>query len=140
MPSQASGLFLRDMLSTYMSGKTVKAMLVGSGYTFDPDTHEFRSSVTSEVSGTGYTAGGITLSGVTVLALDTANNRVKLDANDADFGVVDLTGVTQIVVYVSTGSAATDRIIGVHTFTAQAPSGVNFTYAWNVDGIGYVSY
>jgi 3D (Asp-Asp-Asp) domain-containing protein len=140
MAAQASGLFLRDMLSTYIGGKTLKAMLVGSGYTFDPGTHEFRSSVTSEVAGTGYTAGGVALTGVTVLALDTANNRVQLDAADADFGTVTLTGVTGLVVYVDTGSAATDRIVGVHTFAAQAPNGVPFTYAWNAAGIGYLTY
>ena len=127
-----SGPFLADMAATYFSGLTLKAMIADAGYTFDKDTHEFRSSVTSEVSGTGYTAGGITLTGVET-GLDTANHRVEYRADDADFGTVTFTDGTQIVVYIDTGSAATDRIIGVHTFTAQSPSGVNFTYAWNDD-------
>ena len=147
MAATFSGNFVEDMAVTYLSGKTVKAMLCGSGYTFDKDTHEFRSSVTSEVTGTGYTAGGITLTGVAA-AQDAANDRVEISAANANFGTLTVTGITQIVTYVSTGAAATDRIISVHTFTAQSPNGVNFTYAWNDDDantgtnglIGYLTY
>lgn len=114
---------------------TVKALLVGSGYTFSKD-HEFRSSITSEVSGTGYTAGGITLSGVTV-TYDATNDRVKVDANDAAFGTVTLTGVVAIITYIAVGSAATDILMSHHSFASQSPNGVPFTYAWYADGIGY---
>lgn len=147
MAATAAGPTIADMVSSYFSGKTVKAMLVGSGWTFDKDAHDFRADVTAEVTGTGYTAGGITLTGVAV-AQDTANDRVEIAADNADFGMLTVTGITQIVTYFSTGSAATDRILSVHTFASQSPSGVNFTYAWNDDDtnpatdgvIGYVSY
>lgn len=132
MAATAAGGFIEDAMDTYLTGKTVKAMLCGAGYTFDKHTHVFRSSVTSEVSGTGYTAGGITLTGVDTQR-DTANSRVEVVADPADFGTVTLTGITQVVNYIDTGNAATDRIIGVHTFAAQAPNGVPFTYAWNDD-------
>lgn len=139
MAATIAGPTVHDMVSDYFSGVTLKAMLAGSGFTFDKDVHNFRDDVTSEVTGTGYTAGGITLSGVTITQ-DTASDRVKLDANDADFGTLTVSGITQIVVYISTGSAATDRIVSVHTFTASSPSGVNFTYQWHANGIGYVTY
>lgn len=139
MAANIAGPTVHDMVSDYFTGVTLKAMLVGSGFTFDKDAHNFRDDVTSEVAGTGYTAGGVTLSGVTVTQ-DAANDRVKLDAADADFGTLTVSGITQIVVYISTGSAATDRIVSVHTFTSASPSGVNFTYAWHADGIGYFSY
>jgi hypothetical protein len=112
---------------------TFKAMLVGSGYTYDAD-HDFRDDVTGEVTGTGYTAGGVSLTGLTT-TYDAATNRVKLDAADASFGTVTLTGITGLVVYVSKGSAATDLLVSFHSFAAQAPSGVPFTYAWGTDGI-----
>jgi hypothetical protein len=147
MAASAAGNFVKDMLSSYLSGKTVKAMLVGSGFVFDKHVHEFRSSVTGEVSGTGYTAGGMTLTGVAA-QLDAANSRVELVANNADFGSLTVTAAAQIITYISTGSAATDRIIGVHTFTPVSPAGVNFTYAWSDDDgnattpglIGYLPY
>lgn len=44
----------------------IKGMIVGSGYTFDQDTHKYKSSVAGEVAGTGYTAGGMTIASVAV--------------------------------------------------------------------------
>ena len=61
MAATANGPTEENVVSSYFSGKTLKVMLVGSGYTYDPDTHAYRDSVTSEVTGTGYTAGGNTL-------------------------------------------------------------------------------
>ena len=139
MAAVAFGPTVQDIVSSWVSGKTFKAMLVGSGYTPDVDAHDFRADVTSEVSGTGYTAGGITLTSVAV-SVDTATNKVKLTAANANFGTLTVTGITGIVVYVSTGSAATDRILSHHSFTNSSPSGVNFTYQWHADGIGTFTY
>lgn len=44
---------------------TIKAMVCSSSYTPDPLTHRYKSSVTNEVTGTGYTAGGATLASKT---------------------------------------------------------------------------
>lgn len=141
MTAQAYGKFVQHVLKGDIDFDTaaLKAMVCGSGYAPDVDAHEFRSSVTSEVSGTGYTAGGVALTGVAV-TLDTTNNRLKIDAADADFGTVTFTAGTQIVVYVNTGSAATDYLMSFHTFTSASPTAANFTYAWHADGIGYFSY
>ena len=147
MAADAAGPTVFDMVSTYLSGKTVKAMLAGSGFVFEKHVHNFRDDVTGEVTGTGYTAGGITLTGVQA-QLDAANSRVEIVADNADFGVLTVTGITQVITYISTGVAANDRIIGVHTFAAQSPNGANFTYQWNDDDanattdgvIGHFSY
>ena len=40
---------------------TFKQLLVTSSYTANKDTHTKRSDVTNEISGTGYTAGGATV-------------------------------------------------------------------------------
>jgi hypothetical protein len=132
MAANAHGPTFADMVSDYLSGQTVKAMLA-AGYTPDKD-HDFRDDVTGEVTGTGYTAGGITLTNVAA-TYDAASDRVKVDADDAEFGTVTLSGVTAVVVYLSTGAAATDRILSTHTFAAQSPSAVPFTYQWAADGI-----
>lgn len=118
----------------------LKAMICTATYVADLDAHEFRSSVTNEVTGTGYTAGGVALTGESV-TIDGAANRVKLDAGDADFGTVTFTDGTQVIVYTDTGNAATDRLISVHAFpTAQSPAGVPFSITWHADGITYGTY
>lgn len=132
MASNAHGPTIADMVGDYLAGQTVKAMLA-AGYVPNKD-HDFRDDVTGEVVGTGYTAGGITLTGVTA-TYDAATDQVKVDGNDAAFGTVDLDGITAIVVYLDTGSAATDRILTAHTFPAESPAGVPFTYEWNAGGI-----
>lgn len=142
MSANAYGKFVEHQLKAdidWDTPPTIKAMICGSGYTPDFDADEYRSDVTSEVSGSGYTAGGITLTGVT-FSLDATNHWVKIDANDADFGTVTFTAGTQLILYISTGSAATDILISRHSFTSASPSGVNFTYAFNANGIGYFAY
>jgi hypothetical protein len=82
---------------------TFKAMLVTSSYTPNKDTHEFRDDVTNEVSGTGYTAGGVA-SAVTVTK-DTANDKVTIQ-----FGAVSWASSTitarGCVYYKSRGGAS----------------------------------
>lgn len=141
MAANAYGKFLQHLAKADIDFDSIalKAMLCTSSYSPNFDTHEFRSDVTNEVSGTGYSAGGISLTSEAI-SLDTTNNRLKIDADDANFGTLTVSGITQLVVYVDTGSSATDLLVSCHTFSSQSPSGVNFTYAFNVDGIGYLSY
>jgi hypothetical protein len=136
MSGSTYGPFWTTVVTAYLSGKTLKAMLVTPDYVFDKD-HAFRSEVTDEVSGTGYSTGGVTLSSVSAV-WDSSAARVKIDANDADFGTVALTNVGGVVAYVSLGSAGTDRIISYYSFVAQDPFGP-FKYAWSADGVGYLS-
>jgi hypothetical protein len=56
---------------------TFKVMLVTSSYTPDKANHAYRSSVTNEVVGTGYTAGGASAGSCTV-AVDTVNHREEI--------------------------------------------------------------
>jgi hypothetical protein len=56
---------------------TINIMLMTSTYTFSA-AHAFRSSITNEVTGTGYTAGGLALASKTA----SAANPCVLSAND----------------------------------------------------------
>jgi hypothetical protein len=92
---------------------TLKCMVVTSGYTPNQNTHVFRSSVTNEVSGSNYTAGGIAF-GADTITMDGSGN-ISVDFDDAaltwtqhasGFG-----NGRRVVVYVDTGSSATDLLV-----------------------------
>ena len=72
MPGFVYGSFLSKALNKEIDVDTdvIKAMLVTSSYTYSA-AHAYKSSITNEVSGTGYTAGGAT---VTCTAPYTAAN------------------------------------------------------------------
>jgi len=80
------GLFFDSLASKKIDLKTdtLKVMLCTSAYTPNQDTHQYKSSVTNEVTGTGYTAGGSTLTAVTV-TYDAATNKLKLDSADSSW-------------------------------------------------------
>lgn len=141
MTARAYGKGIQHLAKADYDWDTIalKAMICTSTYTPNFDTDEFRSSVTGEVSGAGYTAGGVALTSE-LLTLDTTNHRVKMNADAADFGTVTFTGGVQLIVYVDTGSLATDILISNHTFTSQSPSAVPWKYQFHVDGIGYIAY
>lgn len=107
---------------------TFKAMLVTTSYTPDQDSHAFRSDITGEASGTGYTAGGQTLDSITITQNNTSN-RADIDFADETFSTVTVTNVKGYVVYKSTGVAATDILVCYIEFTegAQSTSAGNFT-------------
>lgn len=70
-----------DMLKTLLGGATIKALLVTSGYAFDPD-HSIVDDVvpaSNEMTGTGYSR--LTLSGLAVTQ-DDANDRATFTFDD----------------------------------------------------------
>lgn len=110
---------------------TFKVMLVTSTYTPNKDTHEFRSSVTNEVSASGsYAAGGGT-STVTVTKDDTN------DRPDVSFGNVSFTSATitarAAVIYKSRGGASSaDELVAYVDFTTdQSSTNGTFTVSFS---------
>lgn len=113
---------------------TIKVALVTSSYTPDQDTHEFFSSVTNEVVGTGYTAGGATLAGKAVTA-DNTDNEGVFDADDVVWTTSTITA-RGAVLYKSTGTAGTSALIAYIDFGSDKISTAgSFTIAWNAEGI-----
>lgn len=108
--------------------------LVTSTYTPNIDTHDFFNDVTNEVAGSGYVAGGITLSSTTVI-LDTTGDEAEFDAADITWATSTLTA-RGAVLYRNTGTAATSPLIAYFDFGSdQASSTGNFTIAWNSEGL-----
>ena len=110
--------FYRDLLKgdIDLDTATVKAMLTTNSYTENKD-HARRSEVTNEITATGYTAGGVTITPV-VSAVDTTNDRVTLTLPAASWA--GFTGTARkIEYYVSTGTAANDPLIACVDFGAD---------------------
>lgn len=120
-----------------LEGVTIKAMLVDETYVADMniDTHTRRSDVQAyEVSGDGYTAGGKTLENVSVSQDSTADAAV-FDADDVTWQSATIT-TRGAILYISTGNAANDNLIGFVDFGSNkiADEG-DLTIQWNADGI-----
>lgn len=111
---------------------TFKIILMASGFTFDPDAHEFLDDVSASelANGNGYTTGGATLAGVAVEE-DDANNRANVTWNDpawtASGGSIGPT--PGAIIYKSTGVAGTSTVVGFLDFEGNqtATDGGTFT-------------
>lgn len=113
---------------------TIKVMLVTSVYTPNIATHVFKSDVTNEVTGTGYTAGGTALT-TKVVTQDNTNNLAYFDADDVTWAASTITA-RGAVLYKDTGVATTSPIICYFDFTTdQISSAGNFVITWNAAGI-----
>ena len=116
---------------------TIKVALVTSSYTPNIDTHEDFADVTNEVSGTGYTAGGATLSSKTVTK-DTTNDRGVFDAADVTWSTSNITA-RAAVVYKSTGTPADSWLLCYVDFGSDKVSTAgDFKITWDSDGIFYI--
>jgi hypothetical protein len=108
--------------------------LTTSAFTPNQDTHNFFDDVTNEVSGTGYTAGGVTLAGKTT-AYDTGTNEMRLDANDVSWTTASFTA-RRAVIYKDTGTAGTSPLLGYVDFGGdQTVSSGTFTITWDATGV-----
>jgi hypothetical protein len=134
--SKVYGLSMSSMLNKEINflTDTVKAMLCTSTYVPNQDTHRYKSDVTNEVTGTGYTAGGVTLTTKTAV-YSGASNTLTLDSDDPSWSASSLTA-RFIVFYVSTGTDATSPLIAYADFGADATTvAATFTYQLPATGI-----
>ena len=113
MASLIFNKFLDYLASADISDDTFKVALVTSSYTPDKDTHEHFDDVTNEVSGTGYTAGGNTVTGT--LTLDNANDKLTLEFASTNWTTATITA-RGAVYYSSTGTASTSTLIAFNDF------------------------
>lgn len=111
---------------------TIKIAILDNAATIAQDTDQYWSDQSAnEVSGTGYTAGGITLSSKT-LTYDAASNTVRFKAADVTWTTVTFTNGLYAIIYKSTGTDTTSHLLGWIDFgAAQNPSGVDFTISFD---------
>lgn len=90
------------------------------------DTWVNRTDVTTEITGTGYTAGGIAQA-FTLPALDTTNNRQAVNYTDISAGWTSATfNCAAAVIYVDTGSASTDKLLHMLDLGSQTVTAASF--------------
>lgn len=124
------GLAFQSMLNKEIDydTDTVKAMLVTSAYVPNRDTHRYKSSVTNEAVGTGYTAGGKTLTTKTI-AYTAGSHTLALDCDDLIWTTTTIQA-RYLVFYVSTGTDSTSPLLAYVDFGADVTStGGSFTAA-----------
>ena len=138
MPSKLYGNFLKQALNKEIDwdSDTIKVALLSSSYTPNQDTHDYFDDVsTYEVSGTGYTTGGITLASKTS-TYDGTNNVIVLDAADVTWSSSTITARHAVVYNDSGASAGTKALIGYEDFGSdQSSTNGNFTITWDSTGI-----
>ncbi len=134
------GLGLRDQWGATAADRidwvtdTIKTALTTATYTPAQDTHDFFNDVTNEISGTGYTAGGVTL-GSKTLTYDTGTNETRLDAADAQWTSASFTARIAPT-YKSTGVASTSHLMSYVDFGGdETVASGTFTIQWASSGV-----
>lgn len=135
--SSTNGQTVKKILDAYYSGKTVKAMLLTASYTPDPDNHDFVDDVVAnEASGTGYTAGGQTVT--PTITIDTATNQVRVSFTSPSWTSSSVSA-RYLQLYFDIGTDSQDELITLldngstvtsssSTFTFTISSPLVFTY------------
>jgi len=138
MASKLYGQFLSQALNKEIDWDTdtIKVALLTNAYTPNQDTHNYYDDVSSnEVSGTGYTGGGITLTNKTN-TYNGASNVIVLDADDVTWSSSTITARYAVVYDASPATNATKPLIGYVDFGSdQSSSNGNFTITWDATGI-----
>tara|TARA_B000000565_G_scaffold249866_1_gene221726 strand:+ start:1911 stop:2252 length:342 start_codon:yes stop_codon:yes gene_type:complete len=106
-------------------------MLVTSSYTPDFDTHDYKADVTNEVSGTGYSAGGASLTSVTFTI---SSGSLVWDAADVSWTESTITSAAAAVIYDDT--LTNDPLIAYIDFGGSfSTTSGTFQIQWNASGI-----
>lgn len=112
------------------SADVFKIILMGSGFVYNKDTHEVYADVTGSelATGNGYTAGGVTLAGVSVVEDDT-DDRTEITWNNATWTASggSIGPSRGAIIYDDTTTTPVDAIVGFIDFGSdytQASGGV----------------
>lgn len=130
-----------DTLGLSLESETaVKGLLVLDAYTPNYDTHNFRDDVTAnEASGTGYSAGGNT---VTSTEITLSSGVLTYDAADSSWASSTIADAMGEVGYFARGGADTaDELMWLSDFVSAASSSSGtFTIQRSASGIWTLDY
>lgn len=131
-----------DTAGQSLEAETHKMLLVTDTSTPDFNAHDFRDDVDgasyTEVTGTGYTQGGTT---VTTTEVTLAAQVLTFDAADTVFSTVTIADAMASVFYFNVGTAATDQLILLQDFvTAASATAADFTVQHAGTGLFTLAY
>ncbi len=124
-----------------LDAATWKLALATTTYAPAIDTHDFYDDLTNELgTANGYTAGGVTLSGVAI-TYDTTSDQVRLDFTDPSWTFSASVTFRYGVAYIDTaGAASTDPLMLLLDWgTSQTVSGV-YTITLDATGIFAIDF
>ncbi len=112
---------------------SIKVALCTSTYTPNQAIHSTYNDITNEITGTGYTAGGVALSNK---AVTTATRVTTFDADDASWTNSTLTARYAIIYDDTTAGATNKKLIGYINFGQDyTSSAATFSLVFNTSGI-----
>jgi hypothetical protein len=118
-----------------LESHAIKAVLLDSSHTPDQANHDEYADISADEvsdSGTGYTAGGVALSGVTV----TKSGAVTtLDATDYTFASLTSGAAFRYVALIDDDVAGDPLICLLDPGSEQIPDGGSVILEWNTSGI-----
>lgn len=132
----ASGLYNRVKYNLMkklvdFSADSIKVLLLNNSHSFNPD-HNVNTDVnTNEISGTGYTTGGLALGSQTVTQDDT-NDLAYFDAADATWTTSTFTAYHAVLNDVT---ASNNLIASIDFGGAKSVTSGTFTIQWSANGI-----
>jgi hypothetical protein len=103
-----------------MDTDSFKVLLVTSAYTPDKDTHLKRSSVTNEVTGTNYTAGGA--AATCTVTVDTANDRTDISLGAGSWATSTITARGAVYYKARGGASSADELVAYIDFGSDIVS------------------
>lgn len=115
---------------------TLKVMLCTATYTPDQNNHAYKSSVTNEITATGYTAGGATVTGASITVSGGGTHAVKFTFDNVSWASITAASgaLKWAVLYKDTGGvAATSPLIAYGDLGGVTPNGA---YVISIDGAG----
>lgn len=148
MAITASGLYgltlekmFIDTSGQSLEAETHKALLVEDGYTHNYDTHDFRNDLTNEVSGTGYSTGGTTITTTEVTVGSPAAGTLKYDHDDVSWSNSTIPNAMALVGYFNVGANTTDQLIYLLDFvTAVSTTSGLLTVQIAANGVFNLDY
>jgi hypothetical protein len=145
MAVTASGLygltlekFFINTIGESLEAEDNKVLMVTDTEAPNFDTHDFRNDILAEVTGTGYTAGGVAL---TTTEITLAGGVLTFDAADVSWASSTIANAMAAVGYTNVGTAATDQLVFLSDFvSAASSSNGTFSVQWAGAGIFTLDY
>lgn len=129
---------IQAITSGLESETAVSVLMVTDTYTPDFNTHDFYNDITNEVTGTGYTAGGMTATGTEITI---AGGNLTYDMTDVAWTTSTIADAMAAVARYNVGASNANELLFLSDFVnAASSSGGTFTIQWSPSGVFVVDY